>query len=115
MRTAIVSEYYYPLLGGITEHVHGFACEATRRGHAVTIITSCVPGGDGVTLPPGVRLLRIGRGVPAYSNGSFARVTWGVGVARQLRAFFERERFDVVHVHSPTVPVLPLLAQCAGD
>ena len=39
MRIAIVSDYYYPQLGGITEHVHGQATELTRRGHDVTLLT----------------------------------------------------------------------------
>lgn len=40
MKIAIVSEYYYPLLGGITEHVHFFSKECARLGHNVTLITS---------------------------------------------------------------------------
>ena len=39
VRIGIVSDYYYPQLGGITEHVHGQATELTRRGHEVTVVT----------------------------------------------------------------------------
>jgi len=39
MRIAIVSDYYYPQLGGVTEHVHGQATELARRGHEVTVVT----------------------------------------------------------------------------
>ena len=39
MRIAIVTDYYYPMLGGITEHVHGQARELARRGHEVTVVT----------------------------------------------------------------------------
>ena len=42
VRIAIVTDYYYPHLGGITEHVHGQATELTRRGHEVTIVTGNV-------------------------------------------------------------------------
>jgi phosphatidylinositol alpha-mannosyltransferase len=37
-----------------------------------------------------------------------ARVTRGAGAA--LRDVLDRERFDVLHVHAPLTPVLPLLA-----
>ena len=39
MKIALVSEYYYPLLGGITEHVHNLAGALSRKGHEVTVIT----------------------------------------------------------------------------
>jgi glycosyltransferase involved in cell wall biosynthesis len=39
VKVAIVSDYYYPQLGGITEHVHGQASELARRGHDVTVLT----------------------------------------------------------------------------
>lgn len=38
LRLALVTEYHYPHLGGICEHVHFFAREARRRGHHVDII-----------------------------------------------------------------------------
>ena len=44
LRIALVTEYYYPHLGGVCEHVHFFAREARRRGHHVDVITSNIPG-----------------------------------------------------------------------
>ena len=44
MRIGIVSDYYYPQLGGITEHVHGQATELARRGHDVTVLTPATRG-----------------------------------------------------------------------
>ncbi len=111
MRIGIVTENYYPSLGGIQEHVHHFAREARRLGHTVKIVTSEMPD-----LPPpsgdaaGADVLRIARSRPVYRNGSFGRVTQGPGAARALRDTLARERFDVVHVHGPLNPVLPLLA-----
>ena len=46
LRIALVTEYYYPHLGGVCEHVHFFAREARRRGHHVDIITSNLPGAE---------------------------------------------------------------------
>jgi phosphatidylinositol alpha-mannosyltransferase len=102
---ALVTEYYYPHMGGICEHVHFLARELRRRGHHADIVTSTIgncPQDDGV--------IRIGRSVPAYANGSFARFTVGLALKRQLREVLTRGGYDVVHVHSPLSPVLPMLA-----
>ena len=48
LRIALVTEYYYPHLGGVCEHVHFFAREARRRGHHVDIITSKGTSSPGV-------------------------------------------------------------------
>jgi phosphatidylinositol alpha-mannosyltransferase len=111
VRIGIVTEYYYPSIGGVQEHVHHFASEARRLGHVAKIITSEMPD-----LPEpsadaaGPDVLRIGTSRPIYNNGSFGRVSSGVGLSRAMRDVLARERFDVVHVHCPLTPVLPYLA-----
>src|SRR5918992_1424311 len=70
LRIGIVTEYYYPHLGGICEHVHFFAREARRRGHQVDIITSNLPGARAEP-----HVIRIGTSQSVYANGSQARFT----------------------------------------
>jgi phosphatidylinositol alpha-mannosyltransferase len=105
LRIALVTEYYYPHLGGVCEHVHFFAREARRRGHHVDVITSRIPGAE-----PQPNVMRIGHSQPVYANGSQARITWGMGLRRELRRVLRDGRYDIVHSHSPLAPVLPLLA-----
>ena len=105
LRIAQVTEYYYPHLGGICEHVHFLAGEARRRGHDVDIITSNLAGARDT---PGV--IRVGQSVPVYSNGSLARITVGRSLRRQVREVLARGCYDIVHVHAPLAPTLPLLA-----
>src|SRR5665213_529866 len=110
LRIALVTEYYYPHLGGVCEHVHFFAREARRRGHHVDIITSNLKGAEE---QPNV--IRIGHSQPVYANGSQARITIGLGLRRQLRKVLKQGKYDIVHVHSPLTPVLPMLAIDEAD
>lgn len=114
MKIGIVSEYYYPSLGGITEHVHHFALEAHHLGHEPVIITSNA-GKDMSMADHPVEVIKLGRSLPIYSNGSIARVTVGFGLARKVKELLRSEKFDVIHIHSPLVPTLPLIFQRHSD
>src|SRR5881398_1729059 len=105
MRIALVTEYYYPHLGGVCEHVHFFAREARRRGHHVDVITSHIPGSEDQP-----HVIHIGRSQPVYANGSQARVTLGWNLRRDMRRVLREGKYDIVHVHSPLTPTLPILA-----
>jgi len=105
LRIGVVTEYYYPHLGGVCEHVHFFAREARRHGHEVDIITSNLVGAR-----PTEHVIRLGRSVPVYSNGSQARITVGRTLRRDLKQVFRDGRYDIIHVHSPLTPVLPVWA-----
>lgn len=52
LRVALVSDYYYPDIGGMPEHVHNLAAELGRRGHAVTVITTAFPPSPGLPGSP---------------------------------------------------------------
>ena len=110
MRVGIITEYYYPLLGGISEHVHNTAVRLRKKGHTVKIITSHLSSGTKGTNSPDV--LRVGRGVSILSNGSIARITIGKNLTSELEHVMDSERFDLLHLHSPLVPTLPMLALC---
>ncbi|HET7566222.1 MAG TPA: glycosyltransferase family 4 protein, partial [Gemmatimonadaceae bacterium] len=92
-------------LGGVCEHVHFFADEARRRGHHVDIITSHMRG-----VGPRPNVIQVGRSQPIFANGSMARITLGYRLWRQMRHVLRRGRYDIVHVHSPLVPTLPIVA-----
>ena len=110
-----MSDYYYPQLGGVTEHVHGQATELARRGHEVTVITPAlvkVPRTvDADVLPPEpFEVVRLGRAYPFYINRAEALVSWSPGLGASLDRLFDERRFDVVHVHNPIGPWLAITA-----
>ena len=115
MKVALVTEFYYPHLGGVTEHVYHLARYLTARGHGVRVVTNHVAEAprradlETVIVPEGsFDVVRIGRGMPIESNGSQSRVTVGFGLERKMRAALEG--VDLVHVQSPLFPMLPYLA-----
>lgn len=113
MKVALVSEYYYPLLGGITEHVHNLALSLDKRGHDVTVVTHNLKPRKHHHYPDGpvkFSVVRFGKGIPIYSNGSIARITVGKRLGSTLQKFFQQEKFDVIHAHSPLTPILPVIA-----
>jgi phosphatidylinositol alpha-mannosyltransferase len=121
MRVALVTEFYYPHLGGVTEHVHNLAQVLIQSGHHAIIITSqvaepCRGHPRGETDDDPAYIHRVGTSRVIYSAGSFARVTTGYGLRRRIREILRRERIDLVHVHGGLNPVLGLVApDAAGD
>jgi len=127
MKVGIVTEYYYPTLGGVQEHVHHFTVAARRLGHDVRILTPVVE--DSLASNAGAAapvedlrrsdeqfgVVRIGRSIPLLAAGSIGRASIGAGLSHQLQDVMRAERFDVLHLHSPLMPTLPLLALRISD
>jgi phosphatidylinositol alpha-mannosyltransferase len=119
MRIALVTEFYYPHLGGVTEHVHNLAKVYNAAGHPTIVVTS------NMTMPRGTPdsheyekdedfVRRVGTSRIIYSSGSFARITTGLGLRRQLRDLFRREQVDVVHIHGGLAPTFGVVAPFAA-
>jgi phosphatidyl-myo-inositol alpha-mannosyltransferase len=119
LRIAIVTQAYHPAVGGVTEHVAGSARALRRRGHDVTIVTTNFGSATLVDdARDGLRVLRIGRNVVIPFNGAENNLTVGFNLSRKLASIFApggTPAFDVVHVHCPVSPLLPLLAIEAAD
>jgi phosphatidyl-myo-inositol alpha-mannosyltransferase len=121
VRVAIVTDYYYPQLGGITEHVHGQATHLQARGHEVTVITGHL------FRPPGVvdteyrpeehvsfEVLRMGQALRMYGNASQTLHTVDFRMLHRMKKLFRERRFDVIHTHAPYNPSFVLIAPFAA-
>jgi phosphatidylinositol alpha-mannosyltransferase len=108
-KIGIVSEFFYPHLGGITEHVFFTAKEFAKRGHEVVILTGYLGEPPGVELPAGVRVQHLARSMKVYANGSIGKISYGMHLGKKIKALLRQENFDLLHLHNPLDPVLPLL------
>ncbi|MEO5989674.1 MAG: glycosyltransferase family 4 protein [Candidatus Eisenbacteria bacterium] len=112
MKIGIVTQSYYPRYGGVTEHVHALAIELRKRGHVVTIITSRFRKGEtGDT----THVRRIGYNILVPFNRAFVDFTVGFSLKGELKRAFRELDLDVVHVHCPTAPTMPVMAIQVSD
>jgi phosphatidylinositol alpha-mannosyltransferase len=105
VRIGIITHAYYPHYGGVTENVAGVGRVLRRLGHRVTVVTAGAAGVNNGSGP-----IRIGRQCMVPWNGATVNFTYGVGLTDRLRQIYRQSRFDLIHIHCPLAPMLPLAA-----
>jgi phosphatidylinositol alpha-mannosyltransferase len=110
VRIGIVAPYSFDLPGGVQAHVQDLAESLIAMGHHVSVLA---PADDESGLPPYV-VATPGRTLPVHYNGSVARIAFGPMSVARVRKWLREGRFDVLHVHEPTVPSLSMLALVAA-
>lgn len=106
MKIALVSPYDYPYPGGVTEHIAHLEEQFTRLGHTVKIIAPS-SSSDQDVLAMG-NILKVGGVVNIPANGSVARITLSPRLSGRVKRILQSEAFDIVHLHEPLTPALPL-------
>ena len=106
MKIALVSPYDVSHPGGVPEHIAHLRTEFQQLGHDVTTIAPRAAKG-GLEVSDG--FYGIGRTVTVPGNGSQVRLTFDVTLYQAVKTIMRRERFDVVHLHEPLIPVLPYM------
>ncbi len=104
MKIGLVCPYIYPERGGVAQHVQHLYENLRLRGHDVRIITAS----HGPQRASEGDILRIGVGFSVPLNGSIGTLTFSPRYVSQVRELLDRERFDVLHLHEPFVPLLSL-------
>jgi len=82
---------YYPVVGGIENHLRGLAEGQAARGHTVTVLVTSLTGRTHVEQAGGVRVIFAGR------LANVASTPLSVALFAALR----RERPDIAHLHFP--------------
>ena len=107
MKIALVSPYDFAHPGGVTAHIVHLADKFSEYGHAVKILAPSSKSSKSLNSD---KLIPLGYPVPVPSNGSVARISLSPWLVPKVKALLAVEDFDVVHVHNPYTPLLPLIA-----
>jgi phosphatidylinositol alpha-mannosyltransferase len=103
MRIALVSPYDYSVPGGVNNHIGQLAREFNRLGHEARIL---VPSSEQVT---DKNVISASSSiVPVPFAGSIARVSLDPRVYRRTKHILQEGHYDVLHLHEPLTPALPL-------
>ena len=105
MKIAMVSPYDFTWPGGVTAHVTQLSRELTRVGHDVRVLAPYSPSRE---REDAENFVHLGRSVPLPSGGSIARVSLSWWLYPKVRDLLREEDFDIVHLHEPLAPILPL-------
>ena len=102
MKIALVSPYDFAFPGGVCNHISCLERYLTRMGNQVKVIApaSCA-------VPTfGDRFIPIGKPRPVPASGSICRVTISPWLSSRIKAVFDAESFDIIHLHEPLMPML---------
>ena len=102
MKIALVSPYDFSHPGGVVNHITNLHRCLTGMGHAVKVIA---PTSQTVT-NLGADFVHIGRPLPIPASESIIRVPVSLNLGHEIKDVLEREKFDIVHLHEPFVPML---------
>jgi phosphatidylinositol alpha-mannosyltransferase len=106
VKIALVSPYGIQQAGGVAEHVTHLRDEFERLGH---VVTTMAPRGNKGGLEMSEGSYGIGRTITIPGNGSRMKLTFDVTLYADVKAIMAREKFDIVHLHEPLMPVLPYM------
>ncbi len=102
MKIALVSPYDFAYPGGVANHISSLDYRLTQMGHKVKVIA---PASRAIS-SFGDRFIPIGKPRSIPTSGSIARVTISLRLAPRIKAVLKEEKFDIVHLHEPFMPML---------
>lgn len=103
MKIALVSPYDFAYPGGVQSgHILYLERQLTRMGHEVKVIA---PASKPIEFL-GDRFIKIGKPRPIPASGSIIRISLSLRLASTIKEVLEREKFDIIHLHEPFMPML---------
>jgi phosphatidylinositol alpha-mannosyltransferase len=106
MKIALVTPYDYPYPGGVTEHIASLDRVFRQWGHEVWVLAASSRDVDELDR----NVIKVAGGVfPVPSSGSIARISLSPRAYRRVKSILREKAFDIVHLHEPLMPVLPLV------
>lgn len=102
MKIALVSPYDFASPGGVVSHISCLEQQFSKMGHEVKIIAPA----SAAVYTLGDRFIRMGKPRPVPVSGSMARITLSLHLEANIKEIFDREKFDICHLHEPLMPTL---------
>ncbi len=105
MRIALVSPYDYGVPGGVNKHIGCIANVFTDMGHTAHIIAPCSDkdySGNNHLISASSSIIRV------PFAGSVARISLSPRSYRRVKGILQDGHYDVLHLHEPLMPTLPL-------
>ena len=103
LRIGLVTECYYPTLGGIQEHVRHLRNYLGRQGIDVTVLTGSPIAPVAGSFPADAEdhVVRLGKSRRFRTGGTFTQATLGPIIAARFLRQLRRGRFDLLNIHGP--------------
>lgn len=105
MKIALVSPYDFAYPGGVTAHIMHLEENFVRMGHEVRVMAPSSQSPETLGRP---NLIAVGKPFPIPAGGSVARITLSPVLSGRVKRVLQEEKFDIVHLHEPLVPALPI-------
>jgi 1,2-diacylglycerol 3-alpha-glucosyltransferase len=99
-KIALISDWYFPKVGGIEYSMHSLAKELAMHGHEVSIITRSYPGLPEYCIRDGVSVLRI-KSKPFPGQSRFLMP----GAYKQLYYLLKNGKYEIVNCHGLDSPI----------
>jgi len=123
VKIGIVVPFSWSFWGGVPEHADHQARALRALGHDALIIMGHDPPGRLTKMlhprigrherPPDY-VIPVGRSVIVPANGSLSNIVLTPRSMFRMQRVFDREQFDVLHVHEPMAPILSTYALARG-
>lgn len=105
MKIVLVSPYDIAYPGGVNAHILHLQEHFLRAGHTAKILA---PSSKSAATLSHNNVLVVGKPLSIPASGSIARITLSPLLAPRVKAILNQEQFDIVHIHEPLVPALPI-------
>jgi len=124
MKLAIVVPYSWSFWGGVVDHAEQQLLALRQLGvDAWLVMGNDPPGSFTHVLHPGLGrhmdppsyVLPVGRSVIVPANGSLPNIVLTPATPLRIKRIFQRERFDVIHVHEPMTPAIGVASLALWD
>jgi glycosyltransferase involved in cell wall biosynthesis len=99
MKILYIYKDYYPVLGGIENHIRGLAEAMQARGHQVEVLVTSLDRRTHREVINGVPVLKTARWLNLSSAPLSPRLAW-----EYWRRLFSKNRPDIVHLQTPYPP-----------